>query len=157
MSSGPGVKSLHISESVLSLRWSNSHTRLFTEGRKTMLLVDKMSLREAMVLMNGREYGRAISILEEGASSESRSPSERAEFCAWVAECHRQLEDYKMCGDWYLEAVKRVFSQQLDLRLKARQALPLSEKALESYKLGGDTVDVLEAAKLRQRLLELAR
>ncbi len=95
-----------------------------------------MSLREAMVLMNGREYGRAISILEEGASSESRSPSERAEFCAWVAECHRQLEDYKMCGDWYLEAVKRILSQQLDLRSRAKQALPLSEKALESYKLG---------------------
>jgi hypothetical protein len=116
-----------------------------------------MSLREAMVLMHGQEYGRAISILEEGASSESKSPSEKAEFCAWVAECHRALEDYKMCGDWYLEAVKRIFSQQADVRLKAKQALPMSEKALESYKLGGDTVDVLEAAKLRQRLLDLSK
>ncbi len=116
-----------------------------------------MSLKEAMVLMNGREYGRAISILEEEASNESRSPSERAGYCEWVAECHRKLEDYKMCGDWYLEAVKRIVSQQLDLRSKARQALPFSEKALESYKLGGDTVDVLEAAKLRQRLLDLAK
>ena len=119
--------------------------------------VDELSLKEAMVLMNGREYGRAISILEEGASEESRSPSERAEFCEWVAECHRELEDYKMCGDWYLEAVKRILSQQMDLKLRAKQALPMSQKALESYKVGGDTVDVLEAAKLKQRLLELAK
>ncbi len=116
-----------------------------------------MSLKEVVVLMNGREYGRAISILEDEASSESKSPSERAELYEWLAECHRKLEDYKSCGDSYLDAIKRVFSQQIDVKLKARQALPLSEKALESYKLGGDTVDVLEAAKLRQRLLELAK
>lgn len=116
-----------------------------------------MSLREAMVLMNSGEYGRAISILEEGASDESKSPSERVGYCEWVAECHRRLEDYKMSGDWYLEAVKRVFSQQTDVKLKAKQALPLSEKALQSYRLDGDTVDVLEAAKLKQRLLELSQ
>jgi len=116
-----------------------------------------MSLKEAVVLMRGREYGRAISILEEGASSESRSASERAEYCEWVAECHRQLEDYKTCGDWYLEEVKRVFAQQIDIRLSAKQALPLSEKALESYKLGGDTADVLGAAKLKQRLISLSK
>jgi len=129
----------------------------FYRNRENDVLGQQMSLKEAMVLMNSREYGRAISILEEGASSESRSPSEKAEFCEWVAECHRKLEDYKMCGDWYFEAVKRIFSQQLDVRLKAKQALPLSEKALESYKLGGDTVDVLEAAKLKQRLLDLSK
>lgn len=117
----------------------------------------QMSLREVMVLMNGREYGRAISLLEDEASDESKSPSERIELCEWMAECHRKLEDYKSCGDSYLEAVKRVFSQKLDVRLKAQQALPFSVKALESYKLGGDTIDVLEAAKLRQRLLDLAR
>jgi hypothetical protein len=33
----------------------------------------------------------------------------------------------------------------------------MSEKALESYKLGGDTFDVLEAAKLKQRLLDLSK
>ena len=116
-----------------------------------------MSLKEAMVLMNGQEYGRAISILEEEASKESRSPMERAEFCQWVAECHRGLEDYQECGNWYLEAVKRIFAQQIDLRLKAKQALPLSEKALESYKLGGDAADVMAAAKLKQRLLDLSK
>ena len=114
-----------------------------------------MSLKEAMVLMNGREYGRAISILEEAASSESKSPSERAQFCEWVAECHRQMEDYKMCGDWYLQAVKRIFAQQLDMGLKAKQALPLCEKALESYKQGGTASDVLDASVLKQRLLAL--
>jgi len=131
--------------------------RPFIKNRKAMLSVERMSLREAMVLMNGREYGRAISILEGEASNESRSPAERAEYCEWVAECHRELEDYQMCGEWYLEAVKRILSQQIDMRLKAKQALPMSEKALESYKLGGDTVDVLEAAKLRQRLLDLSK
>jgi hypothetical protein len=43
------------------------------------------------------------------------------------------------------------------MRLKAKQALPLSEKALQCYKEGGDTVDVMAAAKLKQRLLDLAR
>jgi hypothetical protein len=116
-----------------------------------------MSLKEAMVLMNGREYGRAISILEEGASSASRSPTERAEYCEWVAECHKQMEDYKMSGDWYLEAVKRIFSQQLDVRSKARQALPLSQKALDSFKQGGTAADVMEASMLKQRLLDLSK
>lgn len=116
-----------------------------------------MSLQEVAVLINRHEYGRAISILEDGASNESKSPAERVQLCEWLAECHRQLEDHKMSGDWYLEAVKRVFSQQIYVRLKAKQALPLSRKALESYKLGGDTVDVLEAAKLVQRLVDLSR
>ena len=122
-----------------------------------MLLVGKrMSLSEVMVLINGHEYGRAISILEDVASDESRSPAERAEFCDWLGECHRGLEDYKASGDWYLEAIKKIFLQRMEVRLKAKQALPYCEKALESYKLGGDTVDVLAAAKLRQRLLNLA-
>ena len=110
-----------------------------------------------MVLMNGHEYGRAISILKEEASNESRSPSERVEFCEWLAECHRKLEDYRESGDWYLEAVKRVFSLPIDMKLRAKRALPLSEKALECYKEGGDTVDVMAAAKLKQRLLDLSR
>jgi hypothetical protein len=67
------------------------------------------------------------------------------------------MEDYKMSGEWYLEAVKRIFSQQLDVRLKARQALPLSEKALESYKQGGTAADVMEASMLKQRLLNLSK
>jgi len=116
-----------------------------------------MSLQRAMVLINGNEYGRAISILEEEARNERRSPSERVEFCQWLAECHRKLEDYRESGDWYLEAVKRVFSQQVDVKLKARQALPLSEKALECYKEGGDAADVMAAAKLKQRLLDLSK
>jgi hypothetical protein len=110
-----------------------------------------------MVLMNGHEYGRAISILEEGASNESKSPNERAELCNWLAECHLKLEDYKTSGDWYLQGVKKIFLQHMEVKLKAKQALPLSEKALECYKLGRDAVDVLAAAKLKQRLLDLSR
>ena len=117
-----------------------------------------MSLQKAMVLINGHEYERAINILKEEASNESRSPAERAEFCEWLAECHRKLEDYKESGDWYLEAVKRIFSlQQMDMEIKAKRALPLSEQALECYKQGGDTVDVMAAAKLKQRLIDLSK
>lgn len=116
-----------------------------------------MSLQRAMVLMNSQEYGRAISILEDEARNENASPVERAGYCEWVAECHKKLEDYQESGDWYLEAVKRILSQQLEMKIKARQALKYSEKALESYKQGGTTVDVLAAAKLRQRLLDLSR
>ena len=116
-----------------------------------------MSLKEAMVLMSGHEYGRAISILETEASNESRPPEERAEYCQWVAECHRRLEDYQECGDWYLEAVKRIFMQKKDVRLKAKQALPLAQKAIESYRLGGETSDILAAAKLRERLIDLSK
>jgi len=141
----------------LSAGWRNTHTTPFIKKELHCALVNELSLKEVMVLMNGREYGRAISLLEDEASSESKSPTERAELYEWLAECHRKLEDYKSCGDSYLDAIKRVLSQQIDLKSRARQALPLSEKALESYKLGGDTVDVLEAAKLRQRLLELAK
>lgn len=62
-----------------------------------------------------------------------------------------------MSGDWYLEAVKRILSQQKDLKLKAKEALPACEKALESYREGGDSADVLLAAKLKQSLLGLTR
>jgi len=116
-----------------------------------------MSLQEIIVLIHDGEYGRAMSTLEHEASNENRSPLERAEYCTWLAECHRRLDDYKMSGDWYLEAVKRVLSQQKDMRLKVKEALPASEKALECYRQGGDSVDVLVAAKLRQSLLGLIK
>ena len=116
-----------------------------------------MSLQRAMILMNGREYGRAISILEDEAADETKPPSERVELCEWLAECNCKLDDYKTSGDWYLQAVKMVFSEQMDMKRMAKKALPLSEKALESYKQGGDTIDVLSAAKLKQRLLDLAK
>ena len=116
-----------------------------------------MSLKEVMVMMKDQEYGRAASLLEDEEKDEGKSPKERIELCEWLAECHRQLEDHKMSGDWHLKAVKRVFSQQLDVRTKARQALPFCQKALDSYKLGGEPVDILEAGKLKQRLLELAK
>jgi hypothetical protein len=116
-----------------------------------------MSLQEIIVLIHDGEYGRAMSSLEHEASNESRSPLERAEYCSWLAECHRKLEDYKMGGEWYLEAVKKVLSQQKDLKLKAKEALPACEKALECFKQGGDSVDVFVAAKLRQNLLELSK
>jgi hypothetical protein len=116
-----------------------------------------MSLQEIIVLIHNEEYGRAISSLEHEASDESRSPLERAEYCKWLAECNKRLDDYKASGDWYLEGVSRILSQQKELKTKAREALPMCEKALESYKEGGDSVDVLVAVKLRQNLMELAR
>lgn len=62
-----------------------------------------------------------------------------------------------MGGEWYLEAAKKILSQQKDLKLKAKEALPACEKALECFKQGGDSVDVFVAAKLRQNLLELSK
>jgi hypothetical protein len=116
-----------------------------------------MSLREIIVLIHDGEYGRAMSSLEHEASNESRTPLERAEYCTWLAECHRRLEDYKMSGEWYLEAVNRVLSQQKDLKLKAKEALPAYEKALECFRQGGNSVDVLVAAKLKRSLFELTK
>ncbi len=116
-----------------------------------------MSLQDIIILIHNGEYGRAISSLEREASDESRSPLERAEYCKWLAECNTRLEDRKEAGDWYLEAIKMILSQRTDGMSKAKQALPLCEKALESYKQGGDSADVLVAARLRQHLLGLLR
>jgi hypothetical protein len=116
-----------------------------------------MSLQEIIVLIHNGEYGRAISSLEQEASNEKLPALEKAEYCEWLAECHLRLQDHKAAGDWYLEAVKKVLSQGIDRRLKSKQALPLCEKALASYKEEGDPADVLVAARLRQYLLGLAQ
>ena len=116
-----------------------------------------MSLQEIVLLIHNGEYGRAISSLEREASNESRSPLERVEYCKWLAECHQRLDDHKTSGDWYLEAVKRILSQQIDQKSKAKQALPLCERALECYKQDGDSADVLVAARLKQHLLGLSK
>jgi len=116
-----------------------------------------MSLQEIIVLIHNGEYGRAIASLEREASNESTSPLARAEYCEWLAECHRRLGDQESAGDWYLEEVKRIISQQTDQRSKAKQALPVCEKALECYKQEGDAADILVAGRLRQYLLSLMR
>jgi len=114
-----------------------------------------MSLQEIVVMMHNGEYGRAISLLEDEVSNESRSPAEKTEYCRWLAECHQKTDDQKSAGDWYLEAVKRVLAQKVDNRSKASQALPLCDKALECYRAGGDQADVLVAARVRQYFLGL--
>jgi hypothetical protein len=114
-----------------------------------------MSLQEIVVMMHSGEYGRAISMLEGEASNESRTLAERTEYCRWLAECNEKVEDHKASGDWYLEAVKRILMQKLDRASTAKQAIPLCEKALESYKAGGDPADVLVAARLKQHFLGL--
>ncbi len=116
-----------------------------------------MSLQEIVILIHNGEYGRAISSLEREASDESRSPLERVDYCKWLAECNTRLEDRQEAGNWYLEAIRMILSQQIEGRLKAKQALPLCEKALECYKQGGDSVDVLVTARLKQYLLALPR
>jgi hypothetical protein len=116
-----------------------------------------MSLQDIVILIHNGEYGRAISSLEYEASDESRSPAERVECYKWLAECNTRLDDRQEAGNWYLEAIKMILSQQTDGRLKAKQALPLCEKALELYEQGGDPADVLVAARLKQYLLGLSR
>ncbi len=116
-----------------------------------------MSLQEIVVMIHNGEYGRAISSLEHEVTDQSRPPVERVEYCKWLAECNTRMGDHKTSGDWYLEAVKITLSQQVGNSLKAKQALPLCEKALEAYKQEGDSADVLVAARLRQYLLGLQR
>jgi hypothetical protein len=116
-----------------------------------------MSLQEIVVMIHNGEYGRAIASLETEAGDERKTPAERAECYRWLAECNQRLEDTKASGDCYLEAVKVILSQSTDQRSKAKQALPLCDKALECYKQGGDTVDVLVAARVKQHLLTLAK
>jgi hypothetical protein len=116
-----------------------------------------MTLQEAMVLIHNGEYERAIHTLEGEASDEARPPVERVEYCVWLAECYKRLDDHKTGGDWYLEAIKRVLSQEIEQKAKARQAMPLCDKAMECYKQGGDPADVLMSARLKQYLLSLAR
>lgn len=116
-----------------------------------------MTLQEAMVFIHNGEYERAIHSLEGEASNENRAPFERAEFCEWLAECYKRLDDYSTSGDWYLEAIKKLLSQEIEQKSKAQQALPLCEKALECYKRDGDPADVLMTARLKQYLLGLMR
>ncbi len=116
-----------------------------------------MSLEEIVVMIHNGEYSRAISSLEFEVRDQSRSPSERIEYCKWLAECNSRLDSQDECGDWYLEAVRIVLSEQIDQRSKARAGLPLCEKALEAYEKGGDSADVLMVARLRQYLQGLSR
>ena len=116
-----------------------------------------MSMQDIVVMIHNGEYGRAIASLETEAADRRKTPAERAECCRWLAECNQRLEDTEASGDWYLEAVKIILSQHVDERTRARQALPLCEKALECYKQGGDSADVLVAARVRQHLLGLVK
>ncbi len=116
-----------------------------------------MSLQEIVVMIHDGEYGRAIASLEFAVKDETKTARERAEYCRWLAECNQRLEDYQEAGNWYLEAVKLTLSEQADNRSKAKQALPLCEKALEAYEKGGGAADVLVAARVKQYVVGLNR
>jgi len=115
-----------------------------------------MSLHEIVVMIHDGEYGRAISSLEHEVKDEAKPPQLRVEYCRWLAECNNRLEDYKECGNWYLEAVKIVLSGPGDGRSKSQAALPLCERAIESFEKGGDSADVLVAARVKQYVVGLA-
>ena len=116
-----------------------------------------MSLSEIMVMMHGGEYGRAMNALEFGVKDETKTVRERVECAAWLAECNIKMEDRKEAGNWYLEAVRIILSTQGDNRSKAKQALPLCDKAVEAYQKGGDAADVLVASRVKQYLVGLSR
>ncbi len=116
-----------------------------------------MSLQEIVVMIHNGEYGRAISSMELEVKDDAVAPREKLEYCKWLAECNSRLGDDEECGDWNLEAVKIILSMKADGGAKAREALPLAEKAMEAYEKGGDAADVLVAARLKQYLLGLAR
>ncbi len=114
-----------------------------------------MSLQEIVVLIHSGEYGRAISFLGEVAD-EGRSPSERVEYCTWLADCYKRLNDLNTSGDWYLEAVKIIFSMQIDSRTKSERALPPCDKALECYRQDGDAADIFVVSRIRRYLVSVA-
>lgn len=115
-----------------------------------------MSLQEIVVLIHSGEYGRAISSLEREVADEGRSPSERVEYCTWLADCYKRLNDLNTSGDWYLEAVKIIFSMQIDSQAKSERALPLCDKALECYRQDGDAADIFVASRIRRYLVSVA-
>ena len=116
-----------------------------------------MSLQEIVVMIHNGEYGRAISSLEHEVQDGTVQPLEKLEYCKWLAECNHRLEEHQECGNWYLEAVRIILTERIDQKSKARQALPLCDKALEAYEKGGDAADVLVASRLKQYLLGLSR
>lgn len=115
-----------------------------------------MSLSEIVLLLKKGMYTEAMRLLEAAAADERKHPMERAEYCEWLAELYTKLGDSESAGEWYLNAVKVILSQNVEWPKKAKQALPYSEKALECFKEGGDKVSVIEAVKLKQRLIELS-
>ncbi len=116
-----------------------------------------MSMQEIVVMIHNGEYGRAISSLEHDVRDETMTPQQRIECCKWLAECNVRLEDHGEAGNWYIEAVRIILSQQADGRLKAKQAMPLCAKAIEAYEKGGEPADVLVAARLKQYLVGLSK
>jgi len=116
-----------------------------------------MSLQEIVVMIHDGEYGRAIASLEFEVKDESKPPQSRIECCKWLAECNHRLEDYEEAGNWYVEAVRIILASQTDNRTKAQQGLPLCNRAIEAYEKGGDSVDVLVAARVKQYLVELGK
>jgi tetratricopeptide (TPR) repeat protein len=131
--------------------------KVFIHTDEVMLCGRSLSLPDIISLMHRGEYRSAISLLEKGVNDKGKPIEEKVEYCRWLAECYKNLEDFKMSGDWYLEAVKNIIAQQIDMKLRAKQALPYCEKALEQYREGGDAIDVLEATKLKQKLFDLSK
>jgi len=117
----------------------------------------RMSLQEIVVMIHDGEYGRAITSLEFEVKDESKPPQTRVEYCKWLGECNHRLEDHQEAGNWYIEAVRIILASNADNKSKAKQALPLCNKALEAYEKGGDSADVLVAARVKQYLLGLSK
>jgi hypothetical protein len=111
-----------------------------------------MSLQDIVVMIHDGEYGRAISSLEFEVKDESKPAQTRVEYCKWLAECNHRLEDYQEAGNWYIEAVRIILRTDADNQSKARQGLPLCNRAIEAYEKGGDSADVLVAARVKQYL-----
>ncbi len=116
-----------------------------------------MSLQEIVVMIHNGEYGRAIASMEHDVKDTTMPMPERLEYCRWLAECNKRLEEHGECGNWYLEAVRIILSGPGDNRTKAKRALPLADEALQAYEKGGDAADVLVASRLKQYLIGLAR
>ncbi len=116
-----------------------------------------MSLQEIVVMIHNGEYGRAIASMELEVKDGAVPPREKLEYCKWLAECNKRMGDEDESGDWYLEAVRTILSMPGDVKLKAKEATPLAQSAMDAYEKGGDAADVLVAARLKQYLIGLTK
>ena len=135
------------------MNWSSNGYIVSYDGNRRSF--EPMSLQEIVVMIHDGEYGRAIASLEPEVKDETKPPQVRVEYCKWLAECNQRLEDHQECGNWYIEAVRIILSGSGDGRSKSKLALPLCDKAIESYEKGGDSADVLVAARVKQYILGL--
>lgn len=94
----------------------------------------------------------AATILREEFEIMRRSPR-RIDLCEWLARCFYQLEQFDEAGGWYEAAGQLILAEPTTpLQLKALNAAPEYEKALECYAQAGDEDTITECSQMLRDL-----